>query len=89
MFTNDLGFNIKKYRKIHNMSQEDLSFILHVTHQTISRYENGLLVPSIEIICEIADVFDVSIDELVGRKRLESKVKNHDKIEVQKCINKL
>lgn len=46
------------------MSQQDLANTLHVTPQTISKWENDLSEPSFQMITEMTIVFQVSHDEL-------------------------
>jgi len=46
---------------------DKLSDILNTTKATLSRYENGLRVPNIEFIRELANVFNVSVDYLLGK----------------------
>lgn len=48
-------------------TQLDLSVELDFDAQEISRYERGVVSPSLKRLITIADYFDVSIDYLVGR----------------------
>jgi len=48
-------------------TQLDLSVELDFDAQEISRYERGVVLPSLKRLITIADYFDVSIDYLVGR----------------------
>lgn len=61
-----IGETIKKLRVKHNMTQERLAEYLDVSYQTISKWENGISFPSVPLIPSIANVFNVSIDELYG-----------------------
>ncbi len=61
-----LSDNIKVLRKAKGMSQEELAAKLCVVRQTISKWEKGLSVPDSEILIKIADVFEVSVGELLG-----------------------
>lgn len=54
-------------RKEKGLSQKDLSSYLDITPQAYSRYENGNAEPTIERLTMIADLYNVSLDELVGR----------------------
>lgn len=62
-----LNRNLRKLREEHNMSQEMLARKLYMKRQTISSYETGRSLPDIMILIQIADVFEVTLDELVGR----------------------
>lgn len=57
--------NIKTVRKNKGYSQEELASKLHVTRQTISKWENGLSEPSANALKELADLFEVSVSELL------------------------
>ena len=66
-----LGQNIKYLRKKHNMRQEDLAKVLHISHQRISNYERGRQIKDFDLLEEIAIYFDVTIDDLI-RKPMDS-----------------
>ena len=56
-------------RKAYSMTQGDLAAQLGGKKSLISNYENGYSVPDIFTLIQIADIFDVTLDELVGRDR--------------------
>ncbi len=58
---------IKNLRKSRGMTQEELSIKLNVVRQTISKWEKGLSVPDADMLIKIADYFEVSTQELLGR----------------------
>ncbi|MFN7088477.1 MAG: helix-turn-helix domain-containing protein [Candidatus Paceibacteria bacterium] len=60
-----LAKNIRKLRKEKNLSQDKLSKLANVAHNTIIKIESGLIKnPKIETVQNIADAFGVSLDEL-------------------------
>lgn len=61
-----LGDNIKKLRTDNFLTQKDLADKLFVTAQAVSRWENGDVEPSIGTIKEMAKIFNVSADEIIG-----------------------
>ena len=61
-----LGTNIKEYRMKKGYTQEQLAYELGVSSQTISRWENGTTYPDIVMLPIIAELFDTSIDNLMG-----------------------
>lgn len=61
--------NLTELRKLHNMSQEDLAEKIGVSRQTLSKYETGESLPDIEKCRLLADVFGVSIDDLISYSR--------------------
>lgn len=64
---NVIGENIKKLRKAKGLTQEELAETLNVTFQAVSKWENGGS-PDLEMLPAIANVFGVTIDELMGFK---------------------
>ncbi len=63
--------NIKEIRLQKGLSQSDAASALGISSVVYSRYETGARQPSIDMLIHMADVFDVSIDYLLGRKYLE------------------
>ena len=61
-----LNDNIKKLRQQKGMTQEVLAEKLHVVRQTVSKWEKGLSVPDAEMLSKMAEVFEVSVSELLG-----------------------
>lgn len=62
----DFANNLKKYRKQKTLSQTELSKILHYGYTAIANYESGRNEPSLENLIKLADVLDVTTDELLG-----------------------
>lgn len=62
----NLSKNIKKYRKLKSLTQEQLAEAVGVTVGTVSKWENGNCLPDISMITELADFYEISIDVLVG-----------------------
>lgn len=56
------------YRKKQGLTQEELAQRLGVTNQSVSKWESAQCCPDISLIPKIADIFDVSIDELFGKE---------------------
>lgn len=60
--------NICAYRKLLNITQEELSYKLGGSKNLVSNYENGISTPDILTLIKLADIFDITLDELVGRE---------------------
>ena len=60
--------NICAYRKLLNITQEELSYKLGGSKNLVSNYENGISTPDIWTLIKLADIFDITLDELVGRE---------------------
>lgn len=56
------------YRKKQGLTQEELAQRLGVTNQSVSKWESAQCCPDISLIPKLADIFDVSIDELFGKE---------------------
>ncbi|WP_442962166.1 helix-turn-helix domain-containing protein [Pseudogracilibacillus sp. SE30717A] len=59
------GEKIKREREKRGWSQEDLAEKIYVSRQSISKWETGKNYPSIEVIINLSDLFDITIDELL------------------------
>lgn len=61
-----IGENIRKFRKQRGLMQEKLAEALGVTIGAVSKWERGSAVPDLNYIVEMADIFGVSVDVLLG-----------------------
>ncbi len=66
MGSTSLGGNISALRKAKGMTQEEFAEKLGVTPQAVSKWENSVSCPDIMLLPRIAEIFGVSIDELMG-----------------------
>jgi len=64
-----LGENIRSLRVTKGITQEQFGYEMGVSAQAVSRWENGATYPDITMLPMIADFFDVTLDELMGRGR--------------------
>lgn len=62
-----LGSKIQEQRKKRNLTQEKLASEMGVSVTAISKWENENSMPDIIMLCALADFFEVSTDELLGR----------------------
>ncbi len=58
--------NLISLRKLNRLSQEELAGKIGISRQTLSKYETGEALPDIIKCKELADIFNVSLDELVN-----------------------
>lgn len=58
--------NLVMLRRYHKFSQEELAARIGVSRQTLSKYETGESLPDIEKCKLIADVFSVTLDDLIS-----------------------
>ncbi|MGX6978053.1 helix-turn-helix domain-containing protein [Vagococcus elongatus] len=57
--------NIVKYRKENNLTQNDLANELNISRQSVSKWENGETVPSIDNLIRLSGILNISLDELI------------------------
>ena len=62
----NIGNKISDLRKRNNITQDALAEILHVSPQAISKWERGVTNPDLSLIPQLAKIFHVSSDELLG-----------------------
>lgn len=58
--------NLKELREKNGYTQKRLGELLHVSKNSISHYELGKSMPDISVLIEMTDIFDVSMDFLLG-----------------------
>lgn len=64
-----LGKRIRDFRKAMNMTQEALAERMNVTAQAVSKWENDVSAPDISVLPDLADIFGITVDELLGAEK--------------------
>lgn len=86
-----LSQNLRKYRIINNLSQEDVAEYLGITAQSVSKWERGESYPDITFLPALANIFATSVDLLIGMDTIraeETRFNIHKKaIAYQRCGN--
>lgn len=75
---------IKEKRKEFNMTQEELAKKVGVSRQMIKRYENGENFPSMFVIDKLSEVFNLSINEVLGSPKEEVYIQKEEKCHVHR-----
>lgn len=73
----EFGNRLCALRKAAGLSQTQLGEKLHVTNKAVSKWENGRAMPGLEIVRQLADLLNVTVDELLaheGKKKTISKI---------------
>ena len=65
---------LKEIREQHGLKQENLAEHLKISRPAYSRYETGDREPNIETLVKIADFYKISLDSLIGRMPILSKI---------------
>ena len=84
----DFGKILNNLRTEMDMRQEDLAKILGVHRASISKYEKNDRFPDPNILNEIADYFNVSVDYLLGRTKNRNQFELDDELP-QEALNKI
>ena len=66
VFKMKIGEVIRKYRKEHKLTQEDMATRLGVTAPAVNKWEHGNTMPDIALLAPIARLLDISLDELLS-----------------------
>lgn len=61
-----IGENIKKYRKMKNITQKQLSLLINKGIRTLQKYENGDITPPIKVLNDIAWALEVPVKDIIG-----------------------
>ena len=80
-----IGSFLKELRKEKGITQEELAEMLYVSGRTVSRWETGTNMPDISLLVDIAEIFDVSISEIINGERKNEIMKK----EVKETVLKL
>lgn len=70
---NTIGSRIAQGRKTKGYTQEEFSQLLDVTAQAVSKWENDISCPDIQLLPKIAEILDMTTDELLTGKKTEKK----------------
>lgn len=71
---------LKELRRQKKISQGKLAEDLHVTQATVSRWETGEMLPTIDYLNELSHYFSVSIDYLLGNEQKKKLVTKNDEL---------
>ena len=67
-----MNLKLKEIRLIRGMSQQTVADYLHCSAVCYSRYETGNRCPSLDLLIQMADCFDVTVDYLLGRQQISA-----------------
>ena len=71
--------NLKTFRNARGLNQNQVAALLSVSPRVYNRWERGSAVPRLDTLVRLADIFNVTLDELSGRKEPQE----HDEIKVR------
>ncbi|MDY4414321.1 MAG: helix-turn-helix domain-containing protein [Ruminococcus sp.] len=67
-----LNDNIKKFRKVKKLTQEQVAEKLNVSRQTVSKWESGETIPDIYNCCELAKLYEITVDDLLNEQKFSN-----------------
>lgn len=76
-----IGKNIAEYRKLSNISQMELAEKLNYSDKAVSKWERGESLPDVIVLKQIADIFGVTVNDLLGYKDAKKK-----KLDIKKIV---
>ena len=71
-----IGQFLRELRTEKKLTQEQFAEIIGMTNRSISRWENGVNMPDFDVLIQIAEYFDVSIEEILDGERRTSSMDN-------------
>lgn len=74
MGTEHIAYNIKFFREQHGWTQEELATRVLSSRSKVAKWENHSVTPDIESLIQLSDIFDVTLDHLVGRQSFEKEL---------------
>lgn len=89
----DFGLRLRELRTKNKMSQEELARKIERSKSIISNYENNTIIPPVDILTQMAVIFNVSLDYLVGIDKNEmlsvEGLNEHQKSLIQQILHEL
>lgn len=69
-----IGSFLKELRKEKGLTQEQLAELMYVSDRTVSRWETGSNLPSLDILIRISDYYNVELSEILDGERKSGKM---------------
>lgn len=83
-----IGTFLKELRKEKQLTQEQLAEMLGVTNRSISRWENGINMPDFDVVIELANYYDVCIEEILdGERKKEEMIDKEEERTLLKAVD--
>ena len=70
----EFGKRLCELRKAAGLSQTELGEKVHVTNKAVSKWENGRAMPGLDIVRQLADALNVTVDELLAQSGAQKKI---------------
>ena len=83
----DFGKKIQKLRKQNKWTQEELAQKLYISRTAVSKWERGASYPNIDSLKDIANLFNITIDELLSTEEIINIAKKENNSNINKTSN--
>lgn len=84
-----LSKNLKIFRERKGLTQENVAEALNVVRQTISKWEKGISDPDADMLIRLAEILDVSVNELIGSDIADEKNEDMIAVELARVVDQL
>ena len=74
-----LSEQLRALRRARDLTQEEVASALHVSPQSVSKWERGESYPDIELLPALANFYETSVDALIGMDRVRSDLMTDDR----------
>ena len=81
------GYFLRELRKTKGLTQEQLAEHLNVSGRTVSRWETGTTMPDLDLLIELADLYDIDIRELIDGERKNEEMDKETKDTLKKVAD--
>jgi len=81
-----IGKNIQDYRKLFNLSQTELAEKINYSDKAVSKWERGESLPDVLVLKEIADIFEITVNDLLGYETKKKKISYFKRIVQNKLL---
>ena len=71
-----VGKTIATLRQARGMTQQQLAAVMNVSHQAVSKWENGAALPDIQTLVELTQLFGITIEQLLNGEIPEERLNN-------------
>jgi transcriptional regulator with XRE-family HTH domain len=79
-YSDNISINVKKYRRLLNLSQENMAFLAEIDRTYASQIERGISNPSLKVLSSLSVVLKVTLEQLISEPNISnttSKKKAH------------
>ena len=76
-----IGTFLTRLRQAHAWTQKDVASRLHVSAQAVSKWENGLAVPPLDLLLELSRLYGVTMEEIANGRFEQEKIDHVSRLE--------